>query len=452
VIELSGLRVVVVGLGASGIAAARLARARGARVVATDRKPEDALSPDVRKDCLALAASGVELSLGGHAQAGLDRADLVVVSPGVPPFPELAIAEARGVPVIGEVELAVRALRTNAPIVAVGGTNGKSTTTSIVGGILATNGLRTFVGGNLGEPLSLHTDEPWDVVVLEVSSFQMERAPTFRPRVSILLNITDDHLDRYPSFDAYADAKGNAFAQQATTDVAIVPFGDAVSERQARRGKGRLVTFGRGGLLDVTDEDIVDRRSGVAWSRAGLTLSGEHNAVNTAAAVAAAVELDVPEGVIREALRTFRGLPHRMALVAEVGGVRFYDDSKGTNVGASVTALRGLSERRAVLIAGGRDKGGSYEPLAQALREKGKAAVLIGEARALMAQAIGDAVPVHEAQTLDDAVRLSQRLAAPGDAVLLSPACSSYDMFVDYKHRGDEFVRAVRALTATRPR
>jgi UDP-N-acetylmuramoylalanine--D-glutamate ligase len=208
------------------------------------------------------------------------------------------------------------------------------------------------------------------------------------------------------------------------------------------------VTFGRGGHLDVTDADIVDRRSGAMWSRADLTLAGEHNAVNAAAAIAAALELGVPKDVIREALRTFRGLPHRMALVAEVGGVRFYDDSKGTNVGASVTALRGLSEHRAVLIAGGRDKGGSYEPLVDALRDKGKAAVLIGEARAAIARAIGDAVPVHEVETLGDAVRLSQRLAAPGDAVLLSPACSSYDMFVDYKQRGDEFVREVRALTA----
>ena len=447
-IELSGLRVVVVGLGASGLAAARLCAARGASVVATDQKREEDLPPATRRECAALVGDGVRLSLGGHGRAGLESADVIVVSPGVPVFPELLSAEAGGVSVIGEVELAVRALRHEAPIVAVGGTNGKSTTTSIIGAMLETQGLRTFTGGNLGEPLSAHADEPWDVVVLEVSSFQMERVQSFRPRASILLNVTDDHLDRYPTFDAYADAKGNAFARQAPSDVAIVPVGDAVCERQARRGQGRLVTFGTGGTVDVTDEAIVDRRSGAVWSRADLTLSGEHNAVNAAAAIAAAVELAVPEGVIRKALRAFRGLPHRMVLVAEVGGVRFYDDSKGTNVGASVTALRGLSEPRAVLIAGGRDKGGTYEPLVHALRDKGKAAVLIGEARAAIARAIGDTVPVHEVATLGEAVRLSQRLAAPGDAVLLSPACSSYDMFVDYKQRGDEFVREVRALTS----
>jgi UDP-N-acetylmuramoylalanine--D-glutamate ligase len=452
VIDLSGQRVVVVGLGASGVAAARLSLARGATVVATDAKREEDLAPAARTECLALAREGAQLSLGGHARAGLESAELVVVSPGVPAFPELVAAERRGVPIIGEVELAVRALRHDAPIVAVGGTNGKSTTTSIVGAILEAHGLRTFVGGNLGEPLSAHADEPWEVVVLEVSSFQMERVKAFRPRVSILLNVTDDHLDRYVDLDAYAHAKGNAFAQQTAEDLAIVPAGDAMCERQARRGLARLVTFGRGGVLDVTDEAIVDRRSGATWPRADLAISGEHNAVNAAAAIATAVELGVPADTIRAALKSFRGLPHRMVLVAEVGGVRFYDDSKGTNVGASVTALRGLRERRAVLIAGGRDKGGSYEPLVDALREKGKAAVLIGEARAAIARAIGDTVPVHEVETLGDAVRLSQRLAGPGEAVLLSPACSSYDMFVDYKHRGDEFVREVRALSEGNPR
>jgi UDP-N-acetylmuramoylalanine--D-glutamate ligase len=447
VIELSGQRVVIVGLGASGVAAARLVQSRGAKVVATDQKREEDLAPTTRVECAAMARSGIELALGGHAKAGLDRADLIVVSPGVPTFPELEAAERAKVPVIGEVELAVRALVHEAPIVAVGGTNGKSTTTSIVGAILASHGLRAFVGGNLGEPLSAHADEPWDVVVLEVSSFQMERVEAFRPRVSILLNVTDDHLDRYDGLDAYAHAKGNAFARQTADDLAIIPVGDAMCERQARRGHARIVTFGLGGTVDV----IVDRRSGESWARRELTIAGEHNAVNAAAAIAAAVELGVPPATIRRALQAFRGLPHRMVLVADLGGVRFYDDSKGTNVGASVTALRGLAEARAILIAGGRDKGGSYEPLVAALREKGKAAVLIGEARAAIARAIGDAVPVHEAETLGEAVRLSHRLAAPGDAVLLSPACSSYDMFVDYKHRGDEFVREVNALSEARP-
>ena len=449
-IELSGLRVVVVGLGASGLAAARLCAARGADVTATDVKHQDDLAPTVRDECRALEAGGVRVRLGGHAGAGLEAADLVVVSPGVPGFPALHAAERRGATVIGEVELATRALRCSAPIVAIGGTNGKSTTTTLVGAILEEHGLRTFVGGNLGEPLAGHADEPWEAVVLEVSSFQMERVDTFRPRVSVLLNVTDDHLDRYPDMAAYADAKGNAFVRQTAEDVAVVPAHDGTCLRQARRGGGHIVTFGRGGDIDVDDGAIVDTRSSTKWLRAELTLAGEHNALNVAAAIAAVTPFGVRPETIRSALAAFRGLPHRMALVAEVGGVRFYDDSKGTNVGASVMALRGLRERRAVLIAGGRDKGGSYEPLVEALRDRGKAAVLIGEARDAIARAIGDVLPVHQVLSLREAVRLSHQLAAAGDAVLLSPACSSYDMFVDYRHRGDEFAREVRALVEVR--
>jgi UDP-N-acetylmuramoylalanine--D-glutamate ligase len=443
VIDVSGKSVVVVGLGASGVAAARLLLSRGARVIATDQKERTALTADA----LALQASGVELALGGHVDAGLDRADLVVVSPGVPEFPALALASARGVPVIGEVELAVRALAAPSPIVAIGGTNGKSTTTSLVGAILAGPGRRVFVGGNLGEPLSAHVDECWDTVVLEVSSFQMERAPTFRPHVAVLLNITDDHLDRYPSFGAYAAAKGNAFAQQTSDDVAIIPVGDAVCERQARRGGARVATFGPGGDLDVTKDALVDRRSGASWGRGSLRLAGEHNVMNAAAAVLAAVELGVTVDTIREALSKFEGLPHRMSFVRELAGVRYYDDSKGTNVGAAVTALRGLAEPCAVLIAGGRDKGGTYAPLVDALRERGRGVVVIGEAAAAIRRAIGDALPVYAAATMDEAVVRAAALARAGDAVLLSPACSSYDMYKDYKHRGDEFVRAVRELS-----
>jgi UDP-N-acetylmuramoylalanine--D-glutamate ligase len=441
VIELSGKHVVVVGLGASGIAAARLALARGATVTATDRKREESLA-----SVDELRAAGAVLALGGHAAARLEAADLVVVSPGVPPFAELLHAERRGIEVIGEVEFAVRALAHPAPVIAIGGTNGKSTTTSLVGEILRGDGRRAFVGGNLGEPLSAYADEHWDVIVLEVWSFQMERAPTFHPQVSVLLNVTDDHLDRYADMEAYAHAKGNSFAQQTEGDLAVIPLGDPVCERQARRGRGRLLTFGPGATIDVTDDRIVDRRSGQGWARAELAIRGKHNALNAAAAIAAAAELRVSSQVIRDALTTFRGLPHRMALVRELHGVRYYDDSKGTNVGAAVTALRGLREPRAVLIAGGRDKGGSYEPLVAALRDKGRAAIVLGESKRAIARAIGDVVPVHEVATLDEAVALSHRIAAPGDAVLLSPACSSYDMFTDYKARGDAFVRAVEAL------
>jgi UDP-N-acetylmuramoylalanine--D-glutamate ligase len=443
--ELSGKKVVVVGLGASGVAAARLCLRLGARVVANDGKPLEGLSPEAR----ALGGAGATVVAGGHEAARMSEADVVVVSPGVPQLPEVAAAIARGVPVWGEVELAVRSMEHPAPVVAVGGTNGKSTTTSLVGALLEASGRRVFTGGNLGEPLADHAAEPFDAIVLEVSSFQMERVDTFRPHVALLLNVTDDHLDRYPSFDAYAHAKGNAFAKQTAGDWAVVPAGDATCRREAARGAGRVVTFGPGGDLDVTADAVVDRRSGERFERAAMALTGGHNALNVAAAIAAVVPFAGPAvdaATLRRVLATFRGLPHRTALVAEIDGVRFYDDSKGTNVGASVTALEGLVEPRAVLIAGGRDKGGSYGPLVDALVRKGRAAVLIGEAADAIARAIGGRVPVRRASSMDEAVRSAASLAAAGDAVLLSPACSSFDMFRDYKHRGDEFVRAVQAL------
>ena len=440
--ELAGKRVVVVGLGASGVAAVRLCLRLGARVVANDGKPLGLLSPDVR----ALEAQGATLVTGGHAAARLNEADVVVVSPGVPPLPEIEAALRRGVPVWGEIELAVRSMTHPAPVVAVGGTNGKSTTTSLVGALLEAVGRRAFLGGNLGEPLADHADERFDVVVLEVSSFQMERVDRFHPHVAALLNVSDDHLDRYPSFDEYARAKGNAFTNQTDGDWAVVPAGDRLCAREARRGQGRLVTFGPGGEIEVTDDAVIDRRSGERFARAEMALTGGHNALNVAAAIACATPLGIEPPAVRRVLREFRGLPHRTALVAEIDRVRFYDDSKGTNVGAAVSALEGLVEPAAVLIAGGRDKGGSYAPLVGALARKGRAAVLLGESADAIAKAIGQAVPVRRAGTMDEAVRIAASLAAPGDAVLLSPACSSFDMFRDYKHRGDEFVRAVRAL------
>lgn len=442
--ELSGKRVVVVGLGASGVAAARLCLRRGARVVANDSKPRDALSDEAR----ALEEAGAEVVSGGHGGARLCEADLIVVSPGVPALIELTAAERSGVPIWGEVELAVRSMAYPAPVVAVGGTNGKSTTTSLVGAFLEAHGLRTFVGGNLGEPLADHADERFDAVVLEVSSFQLERVDRFRPHVSVLLNVTDDHLDRYATFADYAAAKGNGFVRQLPEDWAVVPQGDALCRAQAERGRGRVVTFGPGGAFDVTADAVVDRERGESFDRSAMALTGGHNALNVAAAIACVRPFGVTGDTLRRTLREFRGLPHRTALVAEIGGVRFYDDSKGTNVGATVTALDGLNEARAVLIAGGRDKGGSYGPLTDALVRRGRAAVLIGEAAEAIARAIGDWLPVRRAASMSEAVRLSASLAVPGDAVLLSPACSSFDMFRDYKHRGDEFVLAVRSLEA----
>jgi len=451
-LDLTGKRVVVVGLGLSGIAACRLLMKRGAKVVATDSKKPEAAGDDVK----ALERDGATLVLGGHAAAKLTEADLIVVSPGVPSFPELEAASHAGVPIWGEVELAVRAVNASAEaagrkpprVVAIGGTNGKSTVTSLVGALLERAGLRTFIGGNLGEPLAAHADEAFDAVVLEVSSFQMERVDAFHPEISVLLNVTPDHLDRYADEAGYASAKGNAFVRQTTSDVAVVPEGDEVCKVQANRGQGRVVTFGPAGNVDVRADAVVDHRARVTYPRKSFGLQGGHNALNVAAAVAAIGPFALDPLVVQEVLEGFRGLPHRMVLVRNRAGVRWYDDSKGTNVGASVTAVRGVVEERVVLIAGGRDKGGSYGPLVDALREKGRAAILIGEAAPLIRDAIGDVVPVNVATSMADAVRIAAELAQPGDAVLLSPACSSFDMFRDYKERGDVFVNAVLALPA----
>ncbi len=439
---LSGKRVVVVGLGASGVAAAQLCVRRGAVTTGLDERPRDRLSAGA----LALESLGVTLAAGSNDAADLAGADVIVVSPGVPDFEALRAASRAGAAVIGEVELATACMMHACPIVAIGGTNGKSTTTTLVAALLEAAGLATFAGGNLGEPLAQHTEERFDAVVLEVSSFQMERVATFRPRVAALLNVTDDHLDRYSSFDDYARAKGNCFARQQPDDVAVVPLGDLLCLREAKRGRGRVVTFGPGGDVDVTADAITDRVSGQSFSRAAIALQGGHNALNVAAALACVASFGVPRDVIARVLAEFRGLDHRMCLVAEKRGVRYYDDSKGTNVGASVTAVLGAAEPRVVLIAGGRDKGGSYAPLVAAMRDKGRAVVVLGEAADALANAFSTEMPLVRASSMDEAVLQAASLASPGDAVLLSPACSSFDMFRDYKHRGDAFAEAVRAL------
>jgi UDP-N-acetylmuramoylalanine--D-glutamate ligase len=455
--ELRGRRAVVVGLGRSGVSAARLLAERGARVTGTDVVPRAKLS----EQAIALEALGAVISTGsedegrgpvsgGHDPAIFREADLIIVSPGVPSFPALDEAEARGAEIIGEMELASRFV--TAPIALIGGTNGKSTTTALAHEMLSRQGLRAFIGGNFGAPLSDAVAEAWDALVLEISSFQAERVPTLHARVHALLNVTDDHLDRYPSFEAYARAKGNPFEQMTPDDIAVIPAGDALVSAQAARGSARVVTFATFGAngapadVSVSGDVIIDRAFGGTYPLAALRLAGAHNVANACASIAVAAALGAKPDAILAALSSFDGLGHRTALVAEIAGVRYYDDSKGTNVGASVAALKGLREPMAVLIAGGRDKLGAYEPLIAALREKGRALVLIGEAAPRIAEAAAGVLPVARAASMADAVRAARELARPGDAVLLSPACSSFDMFRDYKDRGDAFVRAVRAI------
>ncbi|MFO0759722.1 MAG: UDP-N-acetylmuramoyl-L-alanine--D-glutamate ligase [Byssovorax sp.] len=443
VMDLKGKRAVVVGLGRSGIAAANMLLDRGAEVVANDTSARDKLGAAA----LALEARGAALALGGHDPAIFARADLVVISPGVPSFPALVDFERSGREVIGEMELASRFV--TAPIVLIGGTNGKSTTTALIGEMLGQIHARTFVGGNFGTPLAEVVNEPWDMLVLEISSFQAERVPTLHARAHALLNITDDHLDRYESFDAYARAKGNPFVRMTSNDLAVIPRGDALCAREAARGSARVLTFSvsdPSADIALDGDALLHRPSGHRYPVSILKIAGKHNLENAGAAIAVAADLGVPPDAIERTLASFRGLGHRNVLVGDKDGIRYYDDSKGTNVGASVAALRGIVEERAVLIAGGRDKMGDYAPLVAALRDKGRALVLIGEAAARIEEAARGTLPIARAGSMAQAVKIAREFAQPGDCVLLSPACSSFDMFRDYKDRGDVFAAAVRDL------
>jgi UDP-N-acetylmuramoylalanine--D-glutamate ligase len=437
--SLAGKRVHVVGMGLSGVSAARLCLREGARVKGFDQRPASQLGDGVR-------ALGIEIEAELSA-ASLAGSDLVVVSPGVHQPAVFDAVEASGTPVIGELELGARFAQ--APLCAIGGTNGKSTTTELVAAMLKAGGRKTFCGGNLGTPLCDAWGEPWDDLVVEVSSFQLERAPTFRPRVSALLNISDDHLDRHGTFAAYAQAKGNAFVNQQPGDVAVAPFGDEVVERQVRRGAAKVVYFGSAGDYVTGDGGVLEASTGQRFSLAGTALSARHNQLNAAAAIAAARALGVPHEAISRALAEYRTLPHRLAHVANVGGVGFYDDSKATNVGAAVAAIESLTEKQVVLIAGGKGKDGSYEPLVSALASRGRAAVLIGEAAPVIEQAMRGRVQAVPAVTLEAAVSAAYRLARPGDAVLLAPACASFDMFSSYADRGRRFVQAVQNLASS---
>ncbi len=444
---LPGARTAVVGLGKSGVAAARLCRAAGASVVAVDGKPTESLSAEA----LGLASLGIDVEGGGLGRLDYAAFDLVVISPGVPSFPELRAAERRGVPVVGEIELASWFFP-DVPVLAITGSNGKSTTVTLVGELLAAAGMRPFVGGNLGDPPCAFVSAgeasfPYDVVVLEISSFQAERVPTFHADAVALLNVSPNHLDRYDGFDDYVRAKGNLFVPQGATDRAIVPFDDALCLREAARGGARVLTFGRQGDYRFDASTIRDEVRGLTYDRATIRLAGDHNALNVCAALGVVGALDLPHETISRTLAGFSGLDHRITLVARSNGVTFYDDSKGTNVGAAVAAIRGLPEAHVVLIAGGRDKLGSYTPLVEAMVERGRAVILIGEAAEKIERALDGAVPSQRAASMQQAVALAAAAARPGDAVLLSPACSSFDMFRDYKHRGEAFVEAVRGLS-----
>jgi UDP-N-acetylmuramoylalanine--D-glutamate ligase len=446
-VELSRKNTMVVGLGESGLAVVRFLIERGARVRVNDHRDAEALGAAATE----AEALGAELVLGGHPDSAFERLDLIVVSPGVPPLAQLDDAEQRGVPVVSEVELAARFIE--APIVAVTGTNGKSTVTTLIGEMCRHLGRPVFTGGNLGRPMieAAGTDAgaQGGLVIVELSSFQLERVSQMKAHVAVLLNITPDHLDRYPSFDAYAAAKARIFERQGAEDFAVLPA-DAPDLRELIEDDGTVVLFGgRNGDVRVVDGVLTDTQSSVRVPVDALRIRGSHNVSNACAAALAARLLGARDDDIASVLREFKGLAHRMQYVRSVDGVEYIDDSKATNVGAAVASIDGLvgSEGKIVLIAGGVDKGGSYRPLRQRMVEEGRAVVVLGDAASLLEREFaGSAVELRRASSMSDAVTHAAELARPGDTVLLAPACSSFDMFRSYAERGDHFQRAVETL------
>ncbi len=454
--ELRGTRALVVGLGASGLAAVRLLAARGARVTATDSRPAAGLGAAVAE----LERLGVALEAGGHPEAAFTSAELVVLSPGVPP--EIAPVQAAlrsGAEVIGEFELACRLIQT--PIAAVTGTNGKTTTTKLLAHLLENSGQKIFCGGNVGTPLSDYAAGPQQagLVVAEVSSFQLDTCKEFRPRVAVLLNVTPDHLDRYPDLEAYALSKGRIFMNQTAGEVAVLSADDPwtlvlgpriraktlfFSSRRALLPQGAYVEGSQitlsPGLLPQTAG-----HSPLTFPISSLMLKGRHNLENCLAALLAAASLGAGAADLQRGLSTFRPLAHRCELVRRLRGVSFYNDSKGTNVDAVVRALDAV-EPPVVLIAGGRDKGGGYAALAEAAVGRVAAVVTLGEAAPLIERELDGLIRVVHTGSMEEAVVLAAELCPSPGSVLLSPACSSFDMYSSYAERGEHFRRLVEAL------
>ncbi|MDH3974725.1 MAG: UDP-N-acetylmuramoyl-L-alanine--D-glutamate ligase [Deltaproteobacteria bacterium] len=447
-LELKDKKCIVIGGGKSGISAARFLRTKGSEVTLNDVASLERLK--------GLEGEGITLEGGGHRASLFEGAELIVLSPGVPANLEplcsiLAGAEERGAQIISEVELASRFI--SAPIIAVAGTNGKSTTTAFIGELLANGGKKVFVGGNIGIPLTdyLLEGDKADYIVLEVSSFQLERISTFRPFISILLNITADHLDRYASMAEYIEAKKRLFMNQGHSDYAIVNAGDKIAASLLPAIKAEILPLGQfadnGGGAAISGDKIV---AGAGNERQEVSLAEVKKSViqhieNLLAALGVAFICRIPEAVFIDTLKSFKGLPHRMEPAGRVGGISFYDDSKATNVGAVVKTLESM-EGKIILIAGGKDKGGSYDPLKAVIKEKVKTLVLIGEAALKMEEVLGGEVETMRADSMEDALEKAWGRAVSGDAVILSPACSSFDMFSDYAERGRVFKKAAARL------
>jgi len=447
--DLANKRVLVVGLGKSGVASALFLKKHGARVTVSDAKPEDQL----RSEIPLLLDHGITVETGGHGDRTFRGQDLIVVSPGVPvDAPHLVQARALGEPVIGEIELAAQFLP--GPIVAITGSNGKTTTTTLVGEILGAGGLPTVVGGNIGTPaISLverATANTW--AVLEVSSFQLETVQTFRPRIAVILNITPDHLDRHRTFEAYAGAKARIFENQQSDDFAVLNEDDPACVNLAKRVNAQLFWFSRqkevqrgawlsGGRILFRDA----ARQQEIMLVADIPLKGAHNVENALAGVCVGMLVGSSPERIREAIRNFKAVEHRLEFVARIRNVDYYNDSKATNVDATIKALESFPAN-IHLILGGKDKGSDYSVLNDLLRRRVKRVYTIGAAAPKIESQIKEAADIFHAETLEKAIRRAAQDAKPNDIVLLAPACASFDQFDSYEHRGKVFKDVVKSL------
>jgi UDP-N-acetylmuramoylalanine--D-glutamate ligase len=451
--ELNGKRVLVVGLGKSGVASALFMKAHGAKVTVSDTKSGD----ELRNEIPVLLDHGITVETGGHGDRTFRGQDLIVVSPGVPvDAPPLVQARALGEAVIGEIELAAQFL--SGPIVAITGSNGKTTTTTLVGEIMTAAGFPALVGGNIGTPaISLaERARPDTVIVLEISSFQLETIQTFRPKVAVVLNVTPDHLDRHRTFEIYTDAKARVFENQQGSDFAVLNADDPTCVAMAGRTRAQVFWFSRQKEVQqgawVRDSNIVFRDGSgqrEIMQVSEIPLKGAHNLENVLAAACAGTLMGCAPEKIREAVRDFKAVEHRLEFVATIRGVDYYNDSKATNVDATIKALESFPAN-IHLILGGKDKGSDYTVLNDLLRQRVKRVYTIGAAATKIESQIvsskkGGPEVVH-AETLENAVRKGNAVAEPGDVVLLAPACASFDQFKSYEHRGKVFKQIVRAL------
>jgi UDP-N-acetylmuramoylalanine--D-glutamate ligase len=447
--DLNNKRVLVVGLGKSGAASALFLKARGARVTVSDSKPQDQLGEEIP----LLLDHGIAVETGGHGERTFQGQDLIVVSPGVPvDAPPLVQARALGEPVIGEIELAAQFLP--GPIVAITGSNGKTTTTTLAGEIVTAGGHPAVVGGNIGTPaISLvERARPDTIVVLEVSSFQLETIQTFRPKVAVVLNVTPDHLDRHRTFAAYADAKARIFENQQAADFAVLNADDPTCVKLESRTRAQVFWFSRKKEVQqgayVHEGNILFRGPGgqsEIMLVSEVPLKGAHNIENVLAAVCVGALLGCEPQRIRQAVRDFKAVQHRLEYVATIRGVEYYNDSKATNVDATIKALESFPANIHVIL-GGKDKGSDYTVLNDLLRQRVKRVYTIGAAAGKIESQIKGAAEIVHAETLETAVKRAAAAAQPGDVVLLAPACASFDQFQNYEHRGRVFKEVVRAL------